>query len=118
MLTDTWDTTVPPPPLWTSPQGTCVLAGDSCHSFHPFLGQNLNLALEDGASLGSLLSNVTSTMDLPKATRLYSQLRTSRAARILDETNIFRTKLGLADGALQILRAQEIAESLESEHHW
>lgn len=70
----------------TSPQRTCVLAGDCCHSLHPFLAQGLNLGLEDAATLGQLLSHVTSPDQLSQAVESYDRLRTDRARKILDET--------------------------------
>lgn len=85
--------TVPPPPTMVSPEAACVLAGDCCHSLHPFLAQGLNLGLEDAATLGQLLSHVTSSNQLSKALALYNRLRTARAGKLLDETNIQVDKL-------------------------
>lgn len=78
--------TVPPPSTMISPEATCVLAGDCCHSLPPFLAQGLNLGLEDAAVLGHLLSHVASPMQLSKALALYDRLITERAERLLDET--------------------------------
>lgn len=85
--------TVPPPPTMVSPEATCVLAGDCCHSIHPFLAQGLNLGLEDAATLGQLLSHVTSSNQLSKALALYDRLRTERAGKLLDETCVQVDKL-------------------------
>ncbi|KAF2715499.1 FAD/NAD(P)-binding domain-containing protein [Pleomassaria siparia CBS 279.74] len=89
---------VPPPPLETSPGEMYVLAGDCYHSLLPFLAQGLNMGLEDAATLGSLLGNVTSTTQLPKAVVMYHKLRTARAMRILEETDAYRENLQLTNG--------------------
>lgn len=78
--------TVPPPSTMVSPEATCVLAGDCCHSIPPFLAQGLKLGLEDAAMLGHLLSHVASSTQLSKALALYDRLRTERAERLLNET--------------------------------
>lgn len=93
--------TVPPPPTMSSPERTCVLAGDCCHSFHPCLAQGLNLGLEDAATLGQLLSHVTSPKQLPKMVASYDRLRTERAKRIFDETGIQVEKLRWSGGELE-----------------
>lgn len=101
--------TVPPPPTMISPEATCVLAGDCCHSFHPFLAQGLNLGLEDAATLGQLLSHVTSSNQLSKALALYNRLRADRAGKLLDETYV------------QIDKLQPQKESIDSSftvHDW
>lgn len=78
--------TVPPPPTMISPEVTCVLAGDCCHSLPPLLAQGLNLGFEDAAILGHLLSHVGSPNQLSKALALYDRLRTDRAERLFGET--------------------------------
>lgn len=93
--------TVPPPPTISSPERTCVLAGDCCHSLHPFLAQGLNLGLEDAATLGQLLSHVTSPNQLPKMVASYDRLRTDRATKIFDETRAQVEKLRWSGEELQ-----------------
>ncbi|KAL2274348.1 hypothetical protein FJTKL_03267 [Diaporthe vaccinii] len=77
---------VPAPSTIISPEATCVLAGDCCHSVPPLLAQGLNLGLEDAAIFGHLLSHVASPKQLSKALALYDRLRTERSDRLLDET--------------------------------
>lgn len=93
--------TVPPPPTMTSPQPTCVLAGDCCHSFHPLLAQGLNLGLEDAASIGQLLSHVTSPDQLSEVVASYDRLRTDRARKIFDDTCAQLVKLRCFSGGFQ-----------------
>lgn len=90
-----------PPPTMISPEATCLLAGDCCHSLHPLLGQGLNLGLEDAATLGRLLSHVQSLTQLPKAVLLYDRLRTDRAKKLDKETHVQLEKLLWSDDGLQ-----------------
>ncbi|RDL38511.1 uncharacterized protein BP5553_02851 [Venustampulla echinocandica] len=110
--------TVPPPPTLLASQTMCVLAGDCGHSIPPFLEQSLNLGLEDAATLGCLLSHVTSLTQLPRATALYDRLRTSRARELLEETEIHEGELRMANGKLQMRRDNEMAESLNKDNDW
>lgn len=105
---------VPPPPTMISPEATCVLAGDCCHSLPPFLAQGLNLGLEDAATLGHLLSHVTSPNQLPKALALYDRLRTDRAEKLLEETRIQVENLR----ELQQHFHEEPKDSLSTVHDW
>lgn len=103
---------VPPPPAMISAEATCVLVGDCCHSFHPFLTQGLNLGLEDAATLGHLLSRVGSSNQLPKALALYNRLRTDRARKLLDETCVQVEKLHQPVDELQKHSQEELTGNL------
>jgi 2-polyprenyl-6-methoxyphenol hydroxylase-like FAD-dependent oxidoreductase len=52
----------------------------------PYLAQGANSAIEDGAVLGLLLGAVESSSHLPKALKLYEELRKSRGEAIVRET--------------------------------
>ncbi|KAF7523481.1 hypothetical protein G7054_g11756 [Neopestalotiopsis clavispora] len=63
-----------------------VLAGDSYHTLRPSLSQGFNLGLEDAATLGSLLSHVTSTDQISSAGGMYEMLRFSRVQQVQEAT--------------------------------
>lgn len=109
---------MPPPPTLVSSQATCILAGDCGHSIPPFLEQGLNLGLEDAAALGCLLSHVTSRAQLPRATALYSRLRTERASELLEETEIHENELRMPNGKFQMRRDNEMAQSFDNDSDW
>lgn len=73
---------VQPLERWRSPQNTTVLAGDSCHAVLPYLGQGLNLGLEDAAVLGCFLGHAKSKDQIPKVAEMYESLRRVRAATV------------------------------------
>jgi salicylate hydroxylase len=52
----------------------------------PYLAQGANSAVEDGAVLGHLLGHIRSKDQLPKALKMYEQLRKERGDAIVRET--------------------------------
>lgn len=101
-----------------STEATCVLAGDCCHSLHPFLAQGLNLGLEDAATLGQLLTHVGFPNQLSKALALYDQLRTDRARKMLDETLVQINKLRWSGGEPQDRPHEGPTDSSSRVHDW
>ena len=62
-------------------RGRAVLVGDSAHAMLPTMGQGVNLALEDAATLGRLLGEA-SAPGVESALRAYDRLRHLRTASI------------------------------------
>lgn len=52
----------------------------------PYLAQGANSAIEDGAVLGLLLGSIQTRDQLPKALRMYQELRKVRGDAIVKET--------------------------------
>ncbi|MCD2173664.1 FAD-dependent monooxygenase [Rhizobium sp. C4] len=67
------------PPLARWSQGRITLLGDAAHPMLPFLGQGAAMALEDGLTLGLLLSRDHGT--IAERLSLYERLRLPRTAR-------------------------------------
>lgn len=89
---------------WCNQEGTFWMAGDCCHPMLPYLAQGANSSLEDGAVLGYLLSKVnqqTKNEQLPKAAKLYQELRKERGERIQKETFKQRDDFHMEDGEEQ-----------------
>ena len=59
-----------------------ALIGDAAHPFTPFIGQGGATAIEDGVSIGVILSRGTTTAEVPEMLRLYNTTRYERATRI------------------------------------
>ena len=89
------------------------MAGDSCHPILPYMAQGFNLALEDAAVLGSVLSRATSTRQLPKATAIYEKLRRARTQKMHEETFRHGKEFQLPDGLEQEQRDRDFAASFE-----
>ncbi|RFU25624.1 hypothetical protein B7463_g10704, partial [Scytalidium lignicola] len=105
-------------PNWTNDKGTFWMAGDCCHPMLPYLAQGANSGLEDGAVMGYLLSHVTDAKkaeQLPKAARLYEQLRKDRGEKIAKETFKQRHDFHLHDGKEQRARDELMLSMLGKE---
>ncbi|KIW99461.1 uncharacterized protein Z518_11200 [Rhinocladiella mackenziei CBS 650.93] len=64
---------------WYNDEATVVFLGDSCHPMLPYMAQGAGSALEDGATLGILLSKAASRQDLHETLKRYESLRKPRS---------------------------------------
>ncbi|GAN07197.1 salicylate hydroxylase [Mucor ambiguus] len=89
---------------WVSPSGRVVLIGDAAHAMLPYLAQGAAQAIEDGATLGVLFSQIESVDEIPDLLKLYEKIRRPRAEKIqkgaLDNGDIWH----MPDGDDQIAR--------------
>lgn len=69
------------PSLDTWSKGRVTLLGDACHSMLPYLGQGVNMALEDAAVLARCLDEQPN--DLAAAFRTYQDLRFDRTTKVV-----------------------------------
>ena len=97
-------------PSWTSESGRVVLLGDSCHAMVPFAGQGAAQCIEDAAVLSELLSQTSSTKDIPGLARKYEELRRPRAERVREYARKNGKNYTLSDGAEQ-KRRDEILQT-------
>ncbi|CAI7589798.1 unnamed protein product [Penicillium discolor] len=70
----------------------------------PYLAQGANSAVEDGAVLGLILGHLRSKDQLPKALKMYEDLRKARGDAIVKETFKQRDSFHMADGPEQEAR--------------
>jgi salicylate hydroxylase len=78
----------------------------------PYLAQGANSAVEDGAVLGLLLGHMRTKFELPKALRMYQQLRKARGDAIVRETFKQRESFHMPDGPAQQARDQVFLSQL------
>lgn len=105
-------------PDWINSNGTFLMAGDCCHPMLPYLAQGANSSLEDGAVLGYLLGKVQGSKkgeQLPKAAKLYQELRKERGDLVRKETFQQKHDFHLVDGEEQEKRDDLMAGMLGSE---
>lgn len=62
--------------------GRMALIGDAAHPFTPHLAQGAAMALEDGVSLGVMLSQGVTSEDVPERLELYNKAGYARASSI------------------------------------
>ncbi|KAG2225383.1 hypothetical protein INT45_010019 [Circinella minor] len=63
---------------WVSPSGRICLIGDAAHAMLPYLAQGAAQAVEDGATLGELLTDIKSVDEIPALLGLYEKIRRPR----------------------------------------
>ncbi|XWX01650.1 hypothetical protein V2A60_009678 [Cordyceps javanica] len=103
---------------WT--RATTALLGDACHPSLPYLGQGAAMAVEDGATLGALLSRYNATkiaqdqcqqnQQISRLLHLYQDLRKSRAEILVAGATDTRHYYHLPDGSAQEKRDEELAK--------
>jgi salicylate hydroxylase len=76
------------------------------------------MALEDAATLGSLMRHANTSEQVPAVTALYEKLRISRTARLLDETAAQGVEFHLDDGEAQQKRDLAYSDSFQEETSW
>ncbi len=74
-------------PYWT--QGRMTLLGDACHSMVPYLGQGVNMALEDACILARCIE--ASPENLPDALKRYEAARLERTTRVAQSASAMQT---------------------------
>ncbi|KAI0532300.1 hypothetical protein GGR58DRAFT_188376 [Xylaria digitata] len=102
-------------PSWVNDKSNCVFVGDSCHPMLPYLAQGANSAMEDGAVLGLLLGLIQTREQLPKALRMYQELRKARGDLIVKETFKQRDSFHMRDGPDQEARDKLFLSQLGKE---
>ena len=100
-------------------QGRVALLGDAAHPVLPFLAQGAALAIEDAATLASLLS--ADPANVPTALKTYAQHRQGRVARVQNEARrngkIYHASAVMALGRNLVMR-QLGAERMTSRYDW
>ncbi|KAL3418180.1 salicylate hydroxylase (FAD binding domain-containing protein) [Phlyctema vagabunda] len=73
---------LPPISNWLHPSKKLLLLGDSGHATLPYLAQGAAMAIEDASALGTILSHLSSTDELPRLLESYCKTRMSRVHTI------------------------------------
>lgn len=109
------------PSLKNWSQGRVTLLGDACHSMPPYLGQGVNMALEDAGVLARSIDEQPN--DLAKAFQTYQQLRLERTGKVVDSAigmlPIFHNKaLETVDTAGDYIKTQWSPEASKARFDW
>ncbi|CAG8891135.1 unnamed protein product [Penicillium egyptiacum] len=91
-------------PLSRWVNGKVLILGDAAHAMLPYMSQGAAVAVEDGAALARSLSKIENAAGIPKAFRIFEQVRIKRAG-MMQEASLLNGKLWhFADGPLQEAR--------------
>lgn len=101
---------LPELPNWSSLSGQIVLLGDAAHAMPPFAGQGAALAIEDATILAKLISMSPSLQSLPKAIRIYEQMRQPRVRLVREMVKANTATFSLSDTKEQIHRSGHASE--------
>lgn len=109
------------PSLKTWSDGRVTLLGDACHSMPPYLGQGVNMALEDAAVLARCVDEQPN--DLAKAFEAYQALRQDRTGKVVESAigmlPIFHNKaLTTVDTAGDYIKTQWSPEASKARFDW
>jgi salicylate hydroxylase len=109
------------PPLETWSQGRVTLLGDACHSMMPYLGQGVNMALEDAAVLARILDERAD--DPAAAFLIYQGLRLDRTTKVVTSAAgmlpIFHNEaLAKVETAGNYIKTQWAPEASAARYDW
>lgn len=91
---------LPELPSYASASRRIVLLGDAAHAVKPFAGQGANMAIEDGQTLDTLLSLMTSKCEIPDAISIYDQVRIPRLSKLRKIIELNVRIFGMKDAEL------------------
>lgn len=79
----------------------------------PYMAQGANSSLEDGATIGALLSKVTRRDQIGAAMAMYDSIRRPRIDQLVQETFKQGKEHHLVDGPEQVKRDMLLSKSFE-----
>lgn len=113
-----------PLPRWISQSGKLLILGDAAHPMVPYMSAGAAMAVEDGAALAKVLSLIQSRSQIPKALKVFEQVRILRTGQ-MQEASLVNGKLWhFADGPEQRARDDAMKgdvdgdEVVESPNQW
>ncbi|KKY15207.1 putative salicylate hydroxylase [Diplodia seriata] len=102
---------------WVSESNKVVIIGDAAHAMLPFMGQGAAQAVEDGASLATLISSISSRSELPAALRVFQELRIARTAQVQQASFVNGRIFHFPDGPEQRARDEAMRAEAEGRHY-
>jgi len=107
-----------PLPFWS--KGRVTLLGDASHAMVPYLGQGVNMAVEDSAILARCL---TTNSDVEAALKTYEQTRHARTAKVQQSSkemqHVFHDPaLATMDTAVPYIEKQWSPEASKARFDW
>ncbi|OJD36897.1 salicylate hydroxylase [Diplodia corticola] len=102
---------------WVSESNKVVIIGDAAHAMLPFMSQGAAQAVEDAASLATLISSISSKSELPTALRVFEELRIVRTAQVQQASFVNGRIFHFPDGPEQRARDEAMRAEADGKHY-
>lgn len=100
---------------WIDDSGRVALMGDAAHPMLPYRAQGAAMAVEDGAMLGNLFSNISSYDQIKPLLQGYFDLRFKRTSSTQLSSRLNQRIFHYPDGPEQQERDQKMREAMQAE---
>ncbi|KUI64272.1 3-hydroxybenzoate 6-hydroxylase 1 [Cytospora mali] len=101
---------------WVAPSSRLVILGDAAHAMLPYMSQGAAMAVEDGAALAVVLSQITSVKQLKFALKVFENERVKRTSMMQEASMVNSMIWHFKDGPLQQARDAAMSPECEGKH--
>ena len=98
---------------WVSPCSRFVIIGDAAHAMVPYMSQGAAIAVEDGAALAWVLSQIRSLEELPFALQAFQAERIKRSSEMQEASMVNGLIWHFPDGVEQVARDEAMRAEVE-----
>lgn len=102
-------------PTWISKHQNVLILGDAAHAMVPYMSQGAAMAVEDGAALAEVLSQINCSNEVPEALRVFEAERMKRSYGMQAASLVNGKLWHFADGPDQ--EARDLGMRAEVEGH-
>jgi salicylate hydroxylase len=98
---------------WVAPSNKVLIMGDAAHAMVPYMSQGAAMAVEDGAALAVVLSDINSREDIHLALKVFETERMKRTGQMQAASMLNGKIWHFADGPEQRLRDESMRPEVE-----
>lgn len=99
---------------WVNSTSRLVIIGDAAHAMLPYMSQGAAMAMEDGAALSYVLSQISSLEELPFALRTFQEERVKRSGEMQEASTVNGLIWHFPDGPEQAARDEGMRPEVEN----
>ncbi|ROV90991.1 hypothetical protein VSDG_07660 [Cytospora chrysosperma] len=101
---------------WVAPSSKLLILGDAAHAMLPYMSQGAAMAVEDGAALAEVLSQIKSPNELKFALKVFETERVKRTSMMQEASMVNSMIWHFRDGPLQEARDAAMAPEVQGKH--
>jgi len=98
---------------WVDRSSRLVIIGDAAHAMVPYMSQGAAMAMEDGAALAYVLSQLSSLEGLPFALRTFQRERIRRSGEMQEASMVNGLIWHFPDGPEQVARDETMRAEVD-----